>query len=190
MTTLHAESLDARTLSEADARSIAELVVRIWPKPGRTVEVRMEQLLANGRDYVGSDAQAPKNFVVRREGRVISHATFVPRTIATAQGELAVAGLARVCSDPDIRGKGLGRLVVEPIFRLVDDGNFPFSLFQTSPEVRPFYEKLGCCVVENRIINSLAENPEECPFWDNVVMRYHSGAGWPEGTIDLRGPGY
>lgn len=184
------ECLDARTLSEHDARSIAELVARIWPKPGRTVEVRMEQLIANGRDYVGADAQAPRNFVVRQDGHVVSHATYVTRTIGTSQGELTVAGLARVCSDPDIRGKGLGRLVVEPIFRLVDEGNFSFSVFQTSPEVRPFYERLGCSVVENRIVNSLGEDPQECPFWDNVVMRYPSGPTWPEGEIDLRGPGY
>ena len=187
---MQVECLDARTLSEGDARSIAELVARIWPKADRTVEVRMGQLQANGRDYSGGDAQAPRNFVVRQEGRVVSHATYVTRTIGTSQGDLTIAGLARVCSDPDIRGKGLGRLVVEPIFRLVDQGNFPFSLFQTSPEVRPFYEKLGCCVVENRIVNSLGENPQESPFWDSVVMRYPAGPGWPTGEIDLRGPGY
>ena len=187
---MQVETLDARTLSAADARAIAELVVKTWPKPGRTVEVRMEQLWANGRDYVGNDAQAPRNFIVRDGDHVVAHATFVTRTIGTSEGELTVAGLARVCSDPNSRGQGLGRLVVEPVFGLVDDGSFPFSLFQTSPEVRPFYEKLGCCVVENPIVNSLGENPEECPFWDRVVMRYPKNAKWPDGKIDLLGPGY
>ena len=187
---MQVEILDARTLSETDARAIAELLVKVWPKPDRTVEVRMEQLIETGRSYVGSDAQAPRNFVVREEGRVVAHSTFVTRTIGTSEGELTIAGLARVCSDPQSRSRGLGRIVVEAVFQLIDAGVFPYSLFQTSNEVQPFYEKLGCRVVENPIINSLGENSQESPFWDRVVMRYPSGPGWPEGVIDLRGPGY
>ena len=147
-------------------------------------------MLDIGRGYLGSEAQAPRSFLLREGGRVIAHAAIIHRTIGTAQRDLTIAGLTKVCSDPDRRGRGLGALVVRPVFELVDRQVFPFSLFQTIPEVRQFYEKLGATVVGNPIINSLADESRQSPFWDGVVMRYPSGPGWPEGEIDLRGPGY
>ena len=187
---MQVETIDARSLSESDARAIAELLVLVWPNPLKTVDVRQRRMLEMGRDYQGSDAQAPRSFLIRENGKVIAHSAFIPRTIGTAEGELTIAGLARVATHPTARGRGLGALTVQPVFDLVDQGVFPFSLFQTSPEVKPFYEKLRCGVVENPIINSLADDENHCPFWDRVVMRYPDGPGWPEGEIDLRGPGY
>lgn len=185
------EILDGRTLSDADARAIAELVVRIWPKPDVTVAMRQELAEKMLRQYEGPAEQRPRSFVVRQDGRVIAHAAFVTRTIGTSAGEMTIAGLARVCTDPDVRGQGLGPRVVRPIFDLVDQGVFPFSLFQTSQEVKPFYERLGCRMVENAIVNSLAtEGEETCPFKDAVAMIYPAEGDWPEGEIDLRGPGY
>ncbi len=187
---MQVESLDARTLSQADARAIAELLVRVWAKSPKTVEIRQQQMLDMGRDYQGSDEQAPRSFLLRENDRVIAHSAIITRTIGTSQGELTIAGLARVCTDPDLRGRGLGALVVRPVFDLVDQGAFAFSLFQTTPEVRPFYERLGAAVIDNPIVNSLADDVHESPFWDRVIMRYPSGPGWPVGEIDLRGPGY
>ena len=56
--------------------------------------------------------------------------------------------------------------------------------------MRPFYEKLGASTIDNPIINSLADDRHASPFWDRVIMRYPSTGTWPEGEIDLRGPGY
>jgi predicted N-acetyltransferase YhbS len=187
---MQVETLDARHLTEADALAIAELLVRVWPDSHKTVEVRQQQMLDMGRDYQGPDQQAPRSFVIREQGRVIAHSAVIPRTIGTADGELTIAGLARVGTDPDQRGRGLGAVVVRPVFELVDQGAFTFSLFQTTDEVSNFYKKLGCATVDNPIVNSLAEDENHSPFWDKVILRYPDGPGWPEGKIDLRGPGY
>jgi predicted GNAT family N-acyltransferase len=187
---MQVETLDARTLSDADARAIAELLVRVWPDSHKTVEVRQQQLLDTGRDYDGVDQQAPRSFVIREAGQVIAHSAVIPRTIGTTDGELTIAGLGRVCTDPDQRGSGMGAVVVRPVFELVDQGLFSFSLFQTTTEVSPFYERLRCTAVDNPIVNSLAADELHSPFWDKVIMRYPDGPGWPEGEIDLRGPGY
>ena len=184
------ETLDARVLTVADARLIAELIVKVWPKPDKPVELREQQMLDLGKDYQGPTEQAPRSMLIRYAGRVIAHAALIPRTISTSAGEITIAGLARVCSDPDFRGQGLGELVVREIFRLVDEQVFSFSLFQTSTAVRPFYEKLGANLVTNRIINSLSDDQQTSPFWDQVVLRYPKDRPWPEGVIDLRGPGY
>jgi predicted N-acetyltransferase YhbS len=184
------ETLDARKYSAADARAIAGLLCLVWPKPDKTVDIRQEQLVALGRGYRGQEEQYPRSMLIRDQGRVIAHAGVLPRTIGTTEGDMTIAGLSRVCSDPAYRGKGLGELVVREVFALVDNDTFPFSLFQTSHKVRPFYEKLGAVRVTNRIVDSLGDDAMACPFWDEVALRYPKDRDWPEGEIDLRGPGY
>jgi predicted N-acetyltransferase YhbS len=184
------ETLDRRKMSGSDARAIAELLVTVWPRAEKTVATRTADLLNFWRDYRGPEDEFPRAFVIRENGRVIAHAAALPRTIGTSEGDITIMGLAQVCSDPALRGQGLGDRVVRAAFDTVDHGPFMHSLFQTSFKVRPFYEKLGACFVTNRIVNSLGEDPTKNPFWDEVVMRYPAPKPWPTGDIDLRGPGY
>ena len=184
------ETLDHRTLSEADARAIAELLVAIWPKPGRTVETRTAEMLTNGRSYSGPDALCPRSFLVREDGRVIAHAQAEARVIHASVVDITVLALARVCTDPEVRGKKLGQQLVRKAFDLVDQGVFQFALFQTRENVRPFYERLGAILTHNRYYNSKAEDPDKNPFWDTEIMRYPATGNWPTGDIDLRGPGW
>jgi predicted N-acetyltransferase YhbS len=187
---MNIETVDRRQMSPSDARAVADLLVKIWPKPGRTVESRTDELVNQWRDYRGPEREHPRSFVVRDGGRVIAHASAYPRTIGTSQGDMTVLALARVCTDPEARGRKLGQAVVRAAFDLVDHGPFPFALFQTGEAVRTFYEKLGAVEVHNRFVNSLSDDPAANPFWDRVIMRYPGKPGWPEGQIDLRGPGW
>jgi predicted N-acetyltransferase YhbS len=184
------EILDRRNITEHDARAVATLLIRIWPKPGRTVETLTDDILAKHRAYAGPDEERPRLFVIRDGERVIACSQAHPRTIGTTAGDMTVLALARVCTDPDARGQHLGQQVVRAAFDLVDHGPYKFALFQTGEKVRPFYEKLGCVTADNRFINSLADDPQKNPFWDTAIMRYPAGPGWPVGEIDTRGPGW
>src|SRR3990170_3536820 len=93
---MNVETLDRRRLTEPDARAIAELLCAVWPKPGRTVETRTEQLLAEWRHYAGPDAQHPRSIIIREQGRVIAHSGADPRTIGTLRGEITILALGRV----------------------------------------------------------------------------------------------
>ena len=171
-------------------RAVCELLCEVWPKPGRTPESRLAAILEEFESYDGPQAQRPRALVLAEEGRAIAHAAVVPREIDLAGRREVVAGLARVCTAPDCRGRGLGELLVRAAWEPVDRGDFVASLFQTTPKVRPFYERLGAATVGNRVVNSLGADPVANPFWDGVVMRYPAVAEWPTGTIDLLGPGY
>jgi predicted N-acetyltransferase YhbS len=184
------ETLDRRTMSEPDARAVAELLISIWPKPGRTVDTLTDELVNKHRDYAGPEAEYPRLFVIRDGARVIACAQANPRAIGTSAGDMTVLALARVCTDPNVRGQHLGEKVVRAAFDLVDHGPYPFALFQTGDNVRPFYEKLGCVTADNRFVNSLADDPQKNPFWDSAIMRYPAADNWPAGEIDLRGPGW
>jgi predicted N-acetyltransferase YhbS len=184
------ETIDQRTITEADARAIATLLVSIWPKPHRTVDTRTAEIFAQWKNYTGPASQYPRSFLFRENGQVVAHAQADPRTIHTSAGDITILALCRVCTDPAVRGKKLGQAVVEAAFELVDKGNYPFSLFQTTNEVRSFYEKLGSVAVNNRLFNSRATDPTANPFWDSVIMRYPATGSWPAGDIDTNGPGW
>jgi predicted N-acetyltransferase YhbS len=187
---MHIETIDHRTINEADSRAIAELLISIWPKAGRTVDTRTAEILTQWKNYQGPPEQHPRSFLVREAGRVIAHAQADPRTVRTTAGDLTVLALCRVCTDPVVRGRKLGQAVVESTFQLVDDGVYRFALFQTRNEVRPFYEKLGAVTADNRLYNSQAADPTATPFWDPVIMRYPATGAWPAGDIDTNGPGW
>jgi predicted N-acetyltransferase YhbS len=184
------ETIDRRKLSEAEALATAQLIASTWPKPGRTVDSLAADMMSQWREYRGPERQHPRSFAIREGGRVVAHASFDPRAIGTAAGEMTVLALARVCTAPEVRGRKLGQAVVRAAFALVDDGTFPFALFQTTDDVQSFYENLGAVRNLNRFVNSLALDPTANPWWSPVIMRYAVGPGWPEGQIDLRGPGY
>jgi GNAT superfamily N-acetyltransferase len=184
------EVWDARFFTPEQARVIGELINCVWQKPTMNAEKRASQQLAIGREYQGPAEQSPRALVVVDDGRVLAHAAIVPRFAFADDREISIAGLSRVCTDPAARGRGFGEQVVRAAFDLVDAGVFDFALFQVSERVRPFYERLGAVTVQNRIVNSLAADPQANPFWDDLVMRYPAGGDWPAGTIDLRGPGY
>ena len=205
-------SLPLTEITPSDILAAGVLIDSIWPHSDRGPVERAEQLLEVGRAYTGSKELAPRSVLIfeedneQGERRVIAYALVFPRTVAfeTPEGkrtEMTVLALSKVVADPTIRGQGLGRLIVEGAFQGVDEGKFPFALFQTTEQVQPFYERLGAVLVENRIVNSLSTGtprsptPEANPFWDGVVMRYPAGTGsggeaWPTGKIDLLGEGY
>jgi GNAT superfamily N-acetyltransferase len=184
------ECVAGEDLSEADAFAVVSLRDPARPATRADVEEAARRLLESCRDRPGAEAPAARLFIVRQGGRIAAKAMTFAREIGTSRGELTVMALADVRVAEGLRGRGLGRAVVGAAFGRVDRGAFPASLFQTSRRVRPFYEKLGACVATNRFVNSLAEDPSADAFRDKLVMRYPAAFDWPEGQIDLRGPGY
>jgi GNAT superfamily N-acetyltransferase len=184
------EVLDRRQVSDRQARTIAELLCAVWPKPQSNVAARAAEFRSKWEDYGGLDLQFPRSFLLRESDRVVGHAEVGPRTIGTTCGELTIAALVSVCIDPKLRQQGLGRHLVRTAFQLIDDEVYSFSLFQNYAERRAFYERLGARVVDNPIVNSLAENPQLNPFWADLAMVYPATKTWPSGEVDLRGPGY
>jgi GNAT superfamily N-acetyltransferase len=184
------EILDRRRDDEADARAIAELLCLVWPKAESDVPTRAAAFRAKWKNYHGPPNTFPRSFVLRAGDRIVGHAELGPRTIGTANGELTIGALASVCVHPELRRQQLGRQLVRAAFQVVDDGDYPFALFQNYAERRAFYESLGARVIDNPIVNSLAEDPRANPFWADLAMIYPAAKEWPAGEIDLRGTGY
>ncbi len=184
-----AEILEWSSMDAADVSQIAAVrVVAFEVKEEDAVSNYAERLHSIRSGHTGSPETSTRCAVVRIDGKIIATADSFLRRIATPAGPLRVLALAGVACLPQHRGNGYGRRVARTMLQRVDQRAFDLSLFQTG--VAPFYEKLGCRLVSNRFVNSLADDPAANPWWNPQVMIYPAAAGWPDGTIDLLGPGY
>lgn len=168
---------------------IATLASRSFMNSERPLELRISEMMAG----VGSDdpeKTTGRRFVIWQDERAIAHARTFVRHIFVEQQEIPVLALATVCSDPDLRGKGLGVLVTKAAFQQVTQPEWPdVCLFQTPVPV--FYEKLDSRLVANRFVNLQNEkDPEANPWRDDKIMIHPANFAWPDGTVNLNGPDY
>ena len=184
--------VSAGECSAADREAILMLWQEVWPS---RPEGYFEEIIEEFGSF--PETPLPAGYALLRiDGSPVAQCRIFPRTVASADGRLTVMALAGVCVDPDRRGLGLGRRIVQEAFANVDSGVYGSSLFQTSFRVAPFYENLGCRRVGNTFVNSLAGSGldeaalRRSVFWDDVVMVYPADCDWPEGEIDLLGGGY
>ena len=162
---------------------IFALANAIWPpSPGKEGPT-LSQTLARWKQWEST------HFVItgQNEGpaEVLAHALLFRRDVFTVRGPLGVGALATVCVHPEFRGRGWGVDVVRAAFQHLPELDVPVSLFQTG--VPSFYEKLGARLIANAFVNG--DNPSN-PFWDRCEMIYPAAFPWPDGQIDLNGPGY
>lgn len=185
------ETIRSSEMTRADAVAIGELLVRVWPKLGVTPESRADVLQTDRGDATVPAGLESRSILIRDGDKVIGHALAFIRTVGTTTGDMMISALGSVCTDPDYRGQRIGEYLVREAWRWVDEGRVPFSLFQTSQLAKKFYDRFGCLLVDNQIIDSTSDDPSRSPFKDDHIVRYPgSGREWPSGTIDLRGPGY
>ena len=187
------EILVAGDVSDADLDRLTALFCAVYPDPARDLRAFHEATRERWQRYGGPEELRPRRFIIRGDAgdSIIAKASLLPRRVRTSRGEELIAGLGDVTTHPDHRNRGLGVAVVRAVFDLVDGGGYALSLFQTA-NARVFYEKLGCRIVTNPIVNSLDPTaPTANPFRDQWVMSYLApGHMMPPGEIDLLGPGY
>jgi len=75
-------------------------------------------------------------------GRVVAHASAVPRSIRFADGPWQTIGYVEaVAVDPDVQGQGIGRQLMQSLQREID-ARWPVAMLSTGRATR-FYERLG-----------------------------------------------
>lgn len=181
-----------RDLSSDELIAMVSLLNSVWPSQDKSLEELVGLLPRLRRhlriSYWGSQRPSMRHLIWEGD-ELIAHALTFERTVRHDGGELPVMALSAVCVGADYRGRGLGAEVVRSAFRRVDTGEFPVSLFQTP--IPEFYEKLGSTHVSNPFVDSRSrEDVSASPWRDPSIMIYPDQYVWPEGTIDLNGPGY
>lgn len=176
-------SIPVELVEPSAMEEVNELTDLIWPqtKPNHyTSESRIQ-------DFIDRNPKKTCHFIYFDE-ELIGYAESFPRLVRVDRQEVTILGLGAVCVHPEFKRKGLGALLVRAAFERIDKQEFAVALFQTA--VPGFYEKLNCKIINNKIINSLGENPDSNPFWDPYVMIYPRQFIGFQTEIDLLGPGF
>ena len=171
------------------ARPIAELAAASFEASGPTIDERVERMLT-AAGSTDPEKTTCRRFVIWDSDRAVAHARTFIRTVTVGGRDIPVLALATVCSHPDMRGHGLGKVITLKAFEQIGTPDWPeVSLFQTP--VAPFYEKLNSRIVTNKFVDSTNEKePDADPWRDDTQMIYPSEYEWPDGTVDLNGPDY
>ncbi len=190
---LHVENVNPADMSDADLRAAVTLWKSIFES---LTNFTVEELMQWQRNYAardGSSAQGTRIALARWNGEPVAIGKSFARRIDAAGaggGERIIMGLYGVGTRADLRGRGIGEVLVRRMFQRVDDGTFTQALFQTGAALR-FYERVGCRRVSNRFVNSHnTADPNATPWWEPNAMVYPADVVWPKGVIDLQGPGY
>ena len=171
------------------AEPIGVLCARSFKDSQRSLEERVNEMLSfNGSQ--DPEHTTGRRYVIWQGQRVIAHARTFVRQVFVADEPLSVLALAAVCSDPDVRGQGLGVRVTQAAFQRVNQKGWPqVSLFQTP--VPEFYKKLDCRLVDNQFVNRRnLTDPKANPWRDPNVMIYPAVFDWRSGLVDMNGPDY
>lgn len=203
---LHLQCVAPAELDAIDRQECCQLWANCFPKSDRTWEtVSVERaaesamLIEEKWHIIWTDKNRSGASASRQ---AIAAARSFNRTITVAGAKMVVRGMAHVCSDPDRRGQGLGGMIVRAVFDSSNisegrGGENPLPIiFQTDYAL--FYEKFGAATIprsRNPIVNSTGEGSDskrQGGFWDKFAMIYpaSTAASFPEGTIDLLGPGF
>ena len=175
-------------IDQALAEKISKLACASFPSD-KTVADRVQELMQQEKE--GLQFSTSRRFVIFGDsGDAVAHAKTFVREINTDSGALSVLALATVCTEPELRGQGLGVQVTRKAFEQVGESDWPrVSLFQTP--VPAFYEKLGCRIVTNKFVDRTNKAaPDAFPWRDKTIMIYPADYAWPDGTIDINGPDY
>jgi predicted N-acetyltransferase YhbS len=179
-------------LSREEIVAVVSLVYRFWPSKDKTIDEVVDDFPEAGKRHTASYPQVrlpSLRYLVWDKDNAVAHARTFERPLTTSAGEISVMALSGVCVLPSYQGRGLGAEIVRRAFGRIHAGEFAVSLFQTT--IPAFYEKLGATLVTNRFVNSRNKiHPDANPWHDEWIMIYPKSYAWPEGTIDLNGPGY
>ena len=164
--------------------SVYRLIRKVWPSPPDAPPADWDAINRDWKHRPGIE------FVIQSDGgAVLAHSCVFVREIITGEGPRRVGALAGVCVDPDCRGRGWGADVVRAALDYLPQLGVSVCLFQT--DVPGFYEKLGCRIVTNTFFDGTRpDGSRDDPFWSAYQMVFPAHFDWPDGEIDINGPGY
>ncbi len=108
--------------------------VSVWMRPGNATTA--EQATQSGYQQL---PQVMGKEAFNRFGRVLDYLSDAhSKGLPAEHWYLMAVGVI-----PELRGRGHGRALIEPIITRADDAGMPICLDTAQPKVGPFYERLG-----------------------------------------------
>ncbi|MBM7110976.1 hypothetical protein SAM19_04396 [Brevibacillus laterosporus] len=121
--------------SDTLRREIALMLHLVWPDvcpiPGETIPAAHDAVL---------DARSFYSYI---DGRLVSYAGVVHKTIKHNKQTFNIAGLSCVATHPDYQNRGLGLRTVAAATRWIEQSDTDFGIFTCKPTLAYFYNHAG-----------------------------------------------
>ncbi len=139
------QSIDYNQAPDTLRRDIAVLRHRTWPDrcpvPGQTIPAAHDAALQ------------VRSFFSSTDGRLVSYAGAVRKTVQHGGQTFDIAGLSGVATDPDYRGRGFGSRTVAAATRWIEGlEDVDFGIFTCHPLLASFYLRAGGWPVASDVI--------------------------------------
>ncbi|GAX54587.1 GNAT family N-acetyltransferase [Streptomyces olivochromogenes] len=125
------------------------------------------------------------HFGIRQKGRLVAHAGLLRLPISIGEADTQVVGVGGVAVAPDLRGRGLARLVVSAAVDHARTMGPQHGLLFCRPPLVPLYQRLGWRMLEQDVH---VEQPGGSVIMPLRTMwtPLRDGAKWPAGEVRLR----
>lgn len=115
--------------------------------PRREIARRQERAYAPA-----GPALDARSFFIRADGRVVSYAGVVSKTIEHTGRTFTISGLSCVATDPAYQRRGLGRRVVAAATVQIAASGVDLGVFTRAPALAGFYADAGSWPVAPRVV--------------------------------------
>lgn len=144
-------STDYNQAPETLRWEIAALLDKIWPDS----ELREGKLLPTHRPELNA-----QSVCCRSSGKLVGYAGVVQKPIRIREDFFTAAGLSCVSTDPDWRGKGIGKSVVRSATKWIEtQPQVDLGVFTCHPALSGFYQKAGGWQVQPQALLLGSEEP-------------------------------
>lgn len=158
----------------------------------RYTKTEQDEILGGGADPFGVGSAGmtwlPKeeHFGVAYGDRLLAHAGLLRLPVAIGAAETEVVGVGGVAVAPDVRGRGLARLVVSAALDHARTMGPRHALLFCRPPLVPLYERLGWHPHDEEVLVEQPGNRLVTMPLRTMVAPLHEDAPWPSGPVRLR----
>ncbi|MFF5372055.1 GNAT family N-acetyltransferase [Streptomyces sp. NPDC013187] len=157
----------------------------------RYTKTEQDEILGSGDDPFGVAAAGltwlPKeeHFGVRLDGRLVAHAGLLRLPIAVEGEETEVMGVGGVAVAPDVRGRGLARLVLAAALDHARTQGPRHALLFCRPPLVPLYRRLGWHPLDTDVLVEQPGSGVVTMPLHTMVTPLRDDAHWPPGRVRL-----
>ncbi|MEV0241949.1 GNAT family N-acetyltransferase [Streptomyces sp. NPDC050674] len=157
----------------------------------RYTKTDQDEILGTGDDPFGVAGAGltwlPKeeHFGVRLDGRLVAHAGLLRLPVAIGDVETEVMGVGGVAVAPDVRGRGLARLVLSAALDHARARGPRHALLFCRPPLVPLYQRLGWHPLDTEVrVEQPGSRVVTMPL-RTMVTPLRDQARWPSGRVRL-----
>ncbi|WP_327411679.1 GNAT family N-acetyltransferase [Streptomyces sp. NBC_01233] len=157
----------------------------------RYTNTEQREILGGGPDPFGvADAgltwlAKEHHFGVRQGDRLVAHAGLLRLPLSIGGVDTEVMGVGGVAVAPDVRGRGLARVVLSAALDHARTTGLQHALLFCRPPLVPLYRRLGWCTLEQDVHVEQPGGTVTMPL-RTMTTPLRADAHWPDGPVHLR----